>query len=138
FWPPPILPGIWPWTRVWGISCAISWTYAFLSTLSAAQSLGYCGARPAGRIRSGDSASLTALEYGYKKFDVPPVPSLNEQSRPMTSNRPNQGLAAMPPQGRPAMDGRGRAGDASLDERRQREALASEPTPRQSYQGQSY
>src|SRR6201987_825928 len=97
-----------PWARFWGISCAISWTYAFLSTLSAAQSLGYCGSRRAGRIRSGSWASLTAPEYGYKEIDVPPVPSLNEQSRQMTSNRPNPGLAAMPPQGRPRpVDGGG-------------------------------
>src|SRR5262245_53212588 len=29
----------------WWISCAFSWTYAFLSSLSADQPLGYCGSR---------------------------------------------------------------------------------------------
>src|ERR1017187_8395531 len=31
---------------VWGISCAFSWTYAFLSSLSADQSWGHCGPCP--------------------------------------------------------------------------------------------
>ena len=30
----------------WRISCAFSWTYAFLSSLSAGQPMGYCGSRP--------------------------------------------------------------------------------------------
>src|SRR5581483_12002729 len=139
FWPPPVLPRIWPWTRFWGISCAISWTYAFLSTLSAAQSLSYCGSRPAGRIRSGGWASLTAPDYGYKEIDIPPVPSLNEQSRRMTSNRPNPGLAAMPPQGRPrSVDGRDRSDDAAQDERRLRDAVARQSQAQATRQQASY
>jgi hypothetical protein len=63
----------------WGISCAISWTYAFLSSLSADQSLGYCGFQPAIRIRPCDWASLTAPGYGYKVSDAPPVHSLIER-----------------------------------------------------------
>src|SRR6516225_3587523 len=78
FWPSPILRKATGEAVFWGISCAISWTYAFLSSLSADQPLGYCGFHPAGRIRTGDWASLTAPEYGYKEFDAPPVHSLIE------------------------------------------------------------
>jgi hypothetical protein len=70
------------WTKFWGISCAISWTYAFLSSLSADQSLGYCEPLPACRIRADGWASLTATEYGYKEFDAPPVRSLSELISP--------------------------------------------------------
>jgi hypothetical protein len=101
--------------------------------------LGYCGSRPAGRIRSGSRASLTAPEYGYKEIDVPPVPSLNEQPRRMTSNRPNPGLAAMPPKGRPrTVDGRDRADDPSLDERRLRETMARQSQTQAARQQASY
>ena len=60
----------------WGISCAFSWTYAFLSSLSADQSWGVAGLVPAGRNQAGCWASLMASEYGYKEFDAPPVRSL--------------------------------------------------------------
>src|SRR5262249_20569146 len=64
----------------------------------------------------------------YKEIDVLPVPSLNEQLRQMTSNRPNPGLASMPPQQRPlAADGRDRG--ASLDERPRRDAMAGQTLP---------
>src|ERR1700737_150282 len=61
----------------WGISCAFSWTYAFLSSLSAGHPLRYCGLVPASRNRADCGASLMATEYGYKEFDVPHVRSLN-------------------------------------------------------------
>ena len=64
--------------RFWGISCAFSWTYAFLSSLSADQSLGYCGSCPAGwePVRCAGQIWLTS-EYGDKEFDATSVRSLN-------------------------------------------------------------
>src|SRR5262249_41386858 len=85
----------------------------------------------------GGEASLTAPDYGYKEIDVLPVPSLNEQLRQMTSNRPNPGLAAMPPQQRPlAVDGRDRG--ASLDERPRRDAMAGQSQSEATRQHTSY
>ena len=58
------------WTTPWGISYAFSWTYAFLSSLSADQSLRYCGFFPGIRNRADRWASLMAPEYGYKEFEI--------------------------------------------------------------------
>jgi Protein of unknown function len=95
--------------------------------------LGYCGSRPARRIRSGDWANLTAPGYGYKEFDAPPVHSLIERKSAMTSDRSNRGLAAMPGQQRSLPDGgRGSGGDQSFNERQHREAMARNPSPQSS------
>jgi hypothetical protein len=61
---------------IWGISRAFSWTYAFLSSLSADQSWTIAGLVPEGRNQAGCWASLMASEYGYKELDAPPVRSL--------------------------------------------------------------
>ena len=61
----------------WTISFGISWTYAFLSTLSAGQPRRYCSSRPACRNRALGWANLTAPEYGYKEFHTLPHCSLN-------------------------------------------------------------
>jgi hypothetical protein len=67
-WPPAVLPGD-------GLEDFLRdfVDIAFLSSLSADQPLGYCGSCPARRNRAGGCASLTAPEYGYKKFDASPV-----------------------------------------------------------------
>ncbi len=57
----------------------------------------------------------------------------------MTSNRPSPGLAAVPPQGRPRnVDAGDRGGDASLDERRLRDALARSSQTQGSRQQAAY
>lgn len=61
----------------WTISFGISWTYAFLSTLSAGQSKRYCSPRPERRNRALRWESLTTPEYGYKEFHRLPHCSLN-------------------------------------------------------------
>src|SRR5438552_3844952 len=76
---PTVVPASAAW--FWRFSCAISWTYAFLSSLSADQSWEYCGSCPTHRNRAGGWASLTAPEYGYQKFDAL-VRSLKEQLAP--------------------------------------------------------
>src|ERR1700692_3762571 len=67
-WPPAVLPGD-------GLEDFLRdfVDIAFLSSLSADQPLGYCGSCPARRNRAGGCVSLTAPEYGYKKFDASPV-----------------------------------------------------------------
>src|SRR3954467_1784604 len=55
----------------------MSWTYAFLSSLSAGQPKRYCSSRPVCRNRALGWVSLTTPEYGYKEFHAPPHCSLN-------------------------------------------------------------
>ncbi len=61
----------------WTISFGISWTYAFLSSLSAGQPKRYCSSRPVCRNRALGWASLATPGYGYKEFHAPPHCSLN-------------------------------------------------------------
>ena len=117
---------------LWGISCAFSWTYAFLSSLSADQSLGYCGSCP-GELESGRPLG---------KSDGPGVwlQGIRRTTRPlvecarlgrMTSNSINRGLAAMPAQERSLrVDGRGLGGDQSHNQRQHREAMARNTSPK--------
>jgi hypothetical protein len=67
-WPPALLPG-------GGLEDFLRdfVDIAFLSSLSADQPLGYRGSCPARRNRADGCASLTAPEYGYKKFDASPL-----------------------------------------------------------------
>src|SRR5262249_2227615 len=67
---------VWRRRPIWTISFGISWTYAFLSSLSAGQSKRYCSSRPALRDIAPGWANLTAPEYGYKEFHAPPHCSL--------------------------------------------------------------
>ncbi len=60
----------------WGISCAFSWTYAFLSSLSADQSLGYCGSCPGNSDSSrllGKSDGLGVWLQGIRRTTRPLV-----------------------------------------------------------------
>src|SRR5262245_55209919 len=62
--------------KAWGISCAFSWTYAFLSTLSAAQPIGYCGSCPAvsdSRWLLGNSDDLRVWLQGFRNTARPLV-----------------------------------------------------------------
>jgi hypothetical protein len=71
-------------------------------------------------------------EYGYKKFDAPPVRSLKahliDSLGPATSNSINRGLAAMPTQER-SIKIDGRAGCGDQPQRRHREAMARTNSP---------
>jgi hypothetical protein len=71
-------------------------------------------------------------EYGYKKFDAPPVRSLKarliDSLGPATSNSINRGLAAMPTQER-SIKIDGRAGSGDQPQRRHREAMARNISP---------
>ena len=120
----------------WRISCAFSWTYAFLSSLSAAQPIGYCGSRP-GRSDSrrllGKSDGPGVWLQAIRRY---PISSLkgpaNEHLGLTASNSINRGLAAMPAQERSIeIDGRALCGDQP--QRRHREAMArnTSPPPRQ-------
>src|SRR3954469_8168315 len=71
-------------------------------------------------------------EYGYNKFDEPPVRSVrgpaNQSLGPVTSNSINRGLAAMPAQERSIpIDGGALGGDQP--QRQHREAMARNTSP---------
>ena len=102
--------------KPWRISCAFSWTYAFLSSLSADQPLGYCGSCPESSDslrRLGKFDDLGVWLQGIRRTTRPLVDgSPNQSLGPTTSNSINRGLAAMPAQERSIpIDGRVLGGD---------------------------
>src|SRR6267154_827197 len=121
------------WQILWRISFAFSWTYAFLSSLSADQPIGYCGSRP--RVPDsprllGKFDDLGVWLQGIRRTTRPLVEGplievaielSNQCLGPATSNSINRGLAAMPTQER-SIRIDGRAGDGDQPQRRHREA----------------
>src|SRR3984957_16097776 len=119
------------WGPPWGISYAFSWTYAFLSSLSADQPWGYCGpchSKLESSRRLGKSDDLGVSLQGIRRTTRPLVECAPWARK--TSNSINRGLAAMPAQERSLrVDARGLGGDQSYDQHRHREAMTGKTSP---------
>src|SRR4029077_1867302 len=80
-------PSPWPssgpgsWRILWRISCAFSWTYAFLSSLSADQPIGYCGSRP----EQPDSCRLLGKFDGHGVW----LQGIRRTTRPLVEGPPD-------------------------------------------------